>query len=389
MTGQVIRSSKATATRYERPRPGELVHLDVKKIGRIPDGGGWRAHGRASGSVTRDRSTRVGYDYVHSLVDDHSRLAYSEILPDEKGATCAGFLVRVIDYFAHHGITRIERLMTDNAWAYRYSPREVCAQHGIRQKFIKPHCRRAGREGDRFGLGWMLARLWPVGSRPYGGDRTGIDGRSCRSYGVVATYRAGGAMSQWVIGLLGPASQVLLAGVLILAALAKTLALREVTGTLEGLGVRRVLALPAGAGIVAAELAAGAGLLVSPAQVWPRVLVVALAVAFAVAGLWAVLTRRQVPCNCFGNLRREILGWRQVALLPCWLALAAAAQSHPPAWGARQGLFGLAVLLAGLACARLPQELRLWRGLRGDRLAIDEGLRPPPRKLAQEGSAFE
>lgn len=138
LTGEVIRSSKTTAVRYERDRPGDLVHMDVKKLGRIPDGGGWRAHGREH--RIRDYSTKVGFDYVHSLVDDHSRLAYSEVLPDEKGSTCAGFLVRAIDYFAGHGITRIERLMTDNAWAYRWSLRAVCAEHGIRQKFIKPHC---------------------------------------------------------------------------------------------------------------------------------------------------------------------------------------------------------------------------------------------------------
>ena len=140
MTGEVLRSSKQTAKRYEREHPGELVHMDVKKLGRIPDGGGWRAHGRASGSIQRDRSTKVGFDFVHSLVDDHSRLAYSEVLADEKGATCAGFLERAIGYFAAHGITRIERLMTDNAWAYRYSLREICAAHQIRQKFIRPHC---------------------------------------------------------------------------------------------------------------------------------------------------------------------------------------------------------------------------------------------------------
>jgi transposase InsO family protein len=138
ITGAVIRSSKATAVRYERDRPGELVHMDVKKIGRIPDGGGWRAHGRAE--LARDPSTKVGFDYVHSLVDDHSRLAYSEVLPDEKGPTCAAFLTRAIDYFADRGITQIQRLMTDNAWAYRWSLREVCAAHGIRQKFIRPHC---------------------------------------------------------------------------------------------------------------------------------------------------------------------------------------------------------------------------------------------------------
>jgi transposase len=91
LTGQPIRSSKATAARYERDRPGELVHMDVKKIGKIPDGGGWKAHGRAATKTEKMRQPKIGYDYVHSLVDDHSRLAYSEILPDEKGATCAGF----------------------------------------------------------------------------------------------------------------------------------------------------------------------------------------------------------------------------------------------------------------------------------------------------------
>jgi transposase InsO family protein len=158
MTGEVIRSSKATAVRYERSRPGELVHMDVKKLGRIPDGGGWRAHGRAAGSTSRDRATRVGYDYVHSLVDDHTRLAYSEILPDERGATCAAFLARAAAYFAAHGIDRIERVMTDNAWAYRYSLRGVCAAIGARQKFIKPHCPWQNGKVER--LNRTLATEW-------------------------------------------------------------------------------------------------------------------------------------------------------------------------------------------------------------------------------------
>ncbi|MFB9308316.1 IS481 family transposase [Agromyces hippuratus] len=158
ITGEVIRSSKQTAVRYERDRPGELVHMDVKKLGRIPDGGGWRAHGRASGSIQRDRNTKVGFDYVHSLVDDHSRLAYSEVLTDEKGSTCAAFLERAIVYFAASGITRIERLITDNAWAYRYSLREVCATHGIRQKFIKPHCPWQNGKVER--LNRTLATEW-------------------------------------------------------------------------------------------------------------------------------------------------------------------------------------------------------------------------------------
>src|SRR5690606_29008100 len=116
-TGELIRASQVTAVRYERDRPGELVHMDVKQLGRIPDGGGWKAHGRASGSIQRNRNRTVGFDYGHSLVADHSRLAYSEVLPDEKGPTCAAFLQRAIGYFAEHGIDRIERLITDNAWA--------------------------------------------------------------------------------------------------------------------------------------------------------------------------------------------------------------------------------------------------------------------------------
>ena len=150
MTGEQIRASKTTTVRYERERPGELVHMDVKKLGRIPDGGGWKAHGREAGSLLRDRTTRIGFDYVHSVVDDHSRLAYSEVLPDEKGPTCAAFLERAIGYFARHGIVRIERLLTDNAWAYRWSLREVCAAHGIRQKFIKPHCPWQNGKAERF-----------------------------------------------------------------------------------------------------------------------------------------------------------------------------------------------------------------------------------------------
>jgi transposase InsO family protein len=140
ITGEVIKASKTTAVRYERARPGELVHMDVKKIGRIPAGGGWRLHGRVNQEATRDRTTKLGYDYVHCLVDDHSRLAYCEILPDEKGPTCAEFLTRAAAYFAACGITRIERVMTDNAWAYRYALGSAVGRLGARQVFIRPHC---------------------------------------------------------------------------------------------------------------------------------------------------------------------------------------------------------------------------------------------------------
>jgi transposase InsO family protein len=150
ISGQLLRASKTTAVRYERARPGELVHMDVKKLGRIPDGGGWRAHGRGGDALRQDRHARVGYDYVHSLVDDHSRLAYSEVLPDEKGVTCAAFLERAIDHFGRHGIERIERLLTDNAWAYRFSLLEICATHGIAQRFIRPHCPWQNGKVERF-----------------------------------------------------------------------------------------------------------------------------------------------------------------------------------------------------------------------------------------------
>ena len=141
LTGELIRTTRQTAQRYERSRPGELVHMDVKKLGRIPDGGGWRAHG-GTAALHPHRSDRapLGYDYVHSVIDDHSRFAYSEILPDEKGVTCAGFLLRAARYFAAHGIAEIERVMTDNAWAYRYSLGQAVAELGAKQVFIRPHC---------------------------------------------------------------------------------------------------------------------------------------------------------------------------------------------------------------------------------------------------------
>lgn len=160
MTGEVIRSSKSTAVRYERERPGELVHMDVKKLGKIPDGGGWRAFGRAETRAAKAKGPKIGYDYVHSLVDDHSRLAYSEILPDEKVETCAAFLRRAADYFAAKGITRIERVMTDNAFAYRRGAavKEACADLGATQKFIKPHCPWQNGKVER--LNRTLATEW-------------------------------------------------------------------------------------------------------------------------------------------------------------------------------------------------------------------------------------
>jgi transposase InsO family protein len=139
MTGEVIRASRASALRYERERPGELVHVDVKKLGKIPPGGGWRAHGRG----TRPGSKRrIGYDYVHSMVDDHSRFAYSEVLGDETGATCAGFLRRAAAAFACAGIGRIGEVMTDNAKNYTLSAhfQGALAALGATHVLIRPHC---------------------------------------------------------------------------------------------------------------------------------------------------------------------------------------------------------------------------------------------------------
>ena len=152
LTGELIRSSKTTAVRYERDRPGELVHMDVKKVGRIPDGGGWKAHGRQMGSTSAAKKARIGYDYVHSLVDDHSRLAYSEILPDEKGPTCGAFLLRAAAYFAEHGIARIERVLTDNHFSYRRSNdvAATIAALGAKHKFIRPHCPWQNGKVERF-----------------------------------------------------------------------------------------------------------------------------------------------------------------------------------------------------------------------------------------------
>jgi len=122
VTGTQIRASRRTANRYEYGAPGDLVHIDVKKLGHIPDGGGWRGRGETSRNHSQSHRTqkRLGFDYVHGAVDDRSRLAYAEVLPDEKGETCAAFLERAARFYANHGIT-IRKVMSDNAWNYTRS----------------------------------------------------------------------------------------------------------------------------------------------------------------------------------------------------------------------------------------------------------------------------
>jgi transposase InsO family protein len=124
-----------------------------------PRGGGWRANGRP-GKTKAARKARTGYDYVHAAVDDCSRLAYAEVLPGEKGTTAAGFLTRAAARFAAAGIPAIERVMTDNALAYRNSTafRAAVTALGARQKFIRPHCPWQNGKVERFNR--TLADEW-------------------------------------------------------------------------------------------------------------------------------------------------------------------------------------------------------------------------------------
>jgi transposase InsO family protein len=166
LTGEVIRTSRVTALRYERPLAGDLVHVDVKKLGRIPAGGGWRAWGRAAAGDDREHKlARTGFDYVHSMVDDHSRLAYSEVLCDERADTCAQFLERAGAWFASLGV-EIRAVITDNAFSYRHGRawRETLAAMGARALFIKPHCPWQNGKVERFNrtlqVEWAYRRIY-------------------------------------------------------------------------------------------------------------------------------------------------------------------------------------------------------------------------------------
>lgn len=155
----------AKASRYEHPAPGELIHLDVKKIGRIPDGGGWRVHGRGSVQDRAARRQKVGYVYLHSAVDDHSRLAYTEELVDEKGSTAAGFWARAVKFFRRHGIRRIKRVLTDNGSCYRsFHFAAALAKSRTRHKRTRPYRPCTNGKVERYqrtlAREWAYARSW-------------------------------------------------------------------------------------------------------------------------------------------------------------------------------------------------------------------------------------
>ena len=165
VTGIRIRASRRTNHRYERARPGDLIHIDVKKLGRIPEGGGWRIDGPDVINHHRGkrRSVQLGMDRVHVAVDDHSRLAYARVLPDEKGATCAQFLRDAVTFFRRHGI-QIREVMTDNALNYRLS-RDF--QHelevlGAKHVLTRPHSPWQNGKAERFNRtmqeGWAYRR---------------------------------------------------------------------------------------------------------------------------------------------------------------------------------------------------------------------------------------
>jgi transposase InsO family protein len=165
ITGEPVRSSRRSVNRYEHDRPGAMIHVDVKKLGRIPAGGGWRLHGRVATHQQRHKTTKIGYDYVHTAIDDHTRLAYSQVLPDERDHTCAQFLHRALAWFAAHRI-RVRRVLTDNALVYRRGINWgwVCTAWQLNRRFTKPGCPWTNGKAERFNrtllTEWAYARAW-------------------------------------------------------------------------------------------------------------------------------------------------------------------------------------------------------------------------------------
>ncbi|HEX2772946.1 MAG TPA: IS481 family transposase [Micromonosporaceae bacterium] len=154
------RPTRAPIRRMEMSRPGELVHVDIKKLGRIPPGGGWRVRGRSG--ATHHRRHMMGFAYVHSAVDAYTRLAYSEVLADEQAITAAGFWARAAAFFARLGIG-VERVLTDNGPCYR-SRDFAAALGGVRHSRTRPYRPQTNGKAERFNrtllAEWAYARAW-------------------------------------------------------------------------------------------------------------------------------------------------------------------------------------------------------------------------------------
>jgi transposase InsO family protein len=156
-TGRVIR-------RIETSRCGELIHIDVKKLARVPAGGGHRKLGRTTETKRRSHQSRGGYTHIHTAIDAYSRLAYSEFAGVENTVNCVGFLERAVAWFAEQGIT-IQRILTDNGNGYRsLAWRELCAELGIEHTRTKPYRPATNGKVERFNRTlvdeWAYARLW-------------------------------------------------------------------------------------------------------------------------------------------------------------------------------------------------------------------------------------
>ncbi len=155
--GKLGRLGLEPVVRYERARPGELIHIDVKKLGRIEGGagkritgGGGRNHRKTRTDAAGVRRKAIGWDAVHVAIDDATRLAYAEVLPDEKASTAAGFLRRAIAFYARHGIT-VERVMTDNGSPYRSTIHALaCRTLGIRHLRTRPYRPQTNGKAERF-----------------------------------------------------------------------------------------------------------------------------------------------------------------------------------------------------------------------------------------------
>jgi transposase InsO family protein len=169
------RASGRSVRRYEHAAPGDLVHVDIKKLGNIPDGGGWRTVGRAAGirnraaTPTARKDTRhggghVGYSYIHTAIDDHSRLAYSQILSDETKQTATDFWNRAHAFFTDYGIT-VRRVITDNGGCYRsHLWRDTLTQQAITHKRTRPYRPQTNGKVERFNR--TLLEEWAY-ARPY------------------------------------------------------------------------------------------------------------------------------------------------------------------------------------------------------------------------------